>query len=298
MFDARGGEYDSYYANIKKHLGHKAARELSTELDEKMDAALKANAGIDPHLVMAYMDVIQELESHAIEDQNLDNSIERFVSAHPEWFSASKANEQNTKLAFAPQKSTRSARKSLGLLKLLVAAMGITMALLVASYGQQAWDTAIEIGNEILHIGPGQSGELELDTVGPSGYCSLVQALDDYNITQIAPNWIPGELSVQSINIQEAGEISVFTALYSGKDSECVVRIKKYAEKLPDIGYEMSKDTERIYSAGGVKHYLVLNNDRITAVWENGTCYCSISGTISEEQMKKIIDSIYERERF
>jgi hypothetical protein len=37
------------------------------------------------------------------------------------------------------------------------------------------------------------------------------------------------------------------------------------------------------------------NEGRLKAVWKNNSCECSITGSISEKVLEKIIDSIYER---
>ncbi len=37
------------------------------------------------------------------------------------------------------------------------------------------------------------------------------------------------------------------------------------------------------------------NNGQLKAAWTNQNMVCSISGDLSEEELKKMIDSIYER---
>jgi len=47
------------------------------------------------------------------------------------------------------------------------------------------------------------------------------------------------------------------------------------------------------YVAKEIKHYLTSDLDRWKAVWENGDFECCLHGTISEQELKNMIDSIY-----
>lgn len=47
------------------------------------------------------------------------------------------------------------------------------------------------------------------------------------------------------------------------------------------------------YTKNGIVHYIMSNENILTAAWINGTCECSISGELDEEEMATIIDSIY-----
>lgn len=48
------------------------------------------------------------------------------------------------------------------------------------------------------------------------------------------------------------------------------------------------------YEAGGVTHMLFTNAGRASAVWVNGPAECALSGDITMDELKQIIDSIYE----
>ena len=45
---------------------------------------------------------------------------------------------------------------------------------------------------------------------------------------------------------------------------------------------------------GGVEHYLMMNEKYRRAVWMNGGLECSIIGEVSEQEIKRITDSIRE----
>ena len=59
-------------------------------------------------------------------------------------------------------------------------------------------------------------------------------------------------------------------------------------------GTQFEKDTENIeqYSNDQQTFYILSNVDTITATWSDGLIVEQITGNISDEYMKKIIDSI------
>ena len=58
--------------------------------------------------------------------------------------------------------------------------------------------------------------------------------------------------------------------------------------------YEKNLTNPELYEAGGVTHYIMPNIDSCLVVWKNGNVECSISGVKTMEEVKKIINSIYE----
>ena len=48
------------------------------------------------------------------------------------------------------------------------------------------------------------------------------------------------------------------------------------------------------YEAGGVTHLLATNVGRPVGLWASGPAECAISGDITMEELKEMIDSIYE----
>lgn len=58
--------------------------------------------------------------------------------------------------------------------------------------------------------------------------------------------------------------------------------------------YQKDATIEEEYSAGGICHYIVGNNETISAMWVNGCVEGYIQGELTVEELQKMIDSIYE----
>ena len=67
----------------------------------------------------------------------------------------------------------------------------------------------------------------------------------------------------------------------------------KDGEGVPGTVIEKDGNPPVLYERGGVRHYLLTDHDWRKAVWIQDGIECIIRGTIAEEEMKQIIDSIY-----
>ena len=68
----------------------------------------------------------------------------------------------------------------------------------------------------------------------------------------------------------------------------------KCEEPSSNLIYEKIDDDPETYIAGDVQHFILKNNLSNTVVWHIGELDCSVSTTLSENELKQIVDSIYE----
>ena len=131
--------------------------------------------------------------------------------------------------------------------------------------------------------------------VEPDGYTSLQDALSKYGITDsLVPSWIPDGYELDSINVSETPVKTRFHAVYKSSGNELTINITKILSGNPDT-YEKSNDNVAIYKVNDVDHYIMLNEGLLSAVWLYDSYEGFISGKISQPDLEKMIDSIYER---
>ena len=58
--------------------------------------------------------------------------------------------------------------------------------------------------------------------------------------------------------------------------------------------YQKDASLKLTYSAGGIDHYIMENYDNLSVSWVNGTVEGHIQGDLTLEEMKAMLDSIYE----
>ena len=129
----------------------------------------------------------------------------------------------------------------------------------------------------------------------PVKYKSLQDALDRYKIkAKLAPTWLPQGYALQSINVNETPAKTTFFANYNNDNSGLTITITSLA-KPANRTYEKDNETVTEYSSGGTQYFIMSNLNKTQVVWQTDTFECSISGTYSFDEAKKMIDSIYER---
>ena len=112
----------------------------------------------------------------------------------------------------------------------------------------------------------------------------------------VVPKWLPEGYGEDHPKVGE-------TPLYRYYDSWCYIgentvslSVTHYtSEERGNRIYETDPTVPpEIYEAGGVEHYLMMNGGYWRALWRVGDLECSILGKVSLDEMKRIVDSIYE----
>lgn len=137
--------------------------------------------------------------------------------------------------------------------------------------------------------------------VGPQPFkvdATIQEAVAQYGITEkLFPTWIPDgmEWDYTSVLLREDGSFRAASAFYEDKNSD---RNVDFGCDIyhPEGTYIVEKDSRplEIYTKGGVEYHLVYNLDMVTASAVVGNRIIDIGGRISMEELKKMIDSIYE----
>ena len=80
-------------------------------------------------------------------------------------------------------------------------------------------------------------------------------------------------------------------ANYKINESELVIKIRQTIG-VPAEQVEKNDDLLEVYVVDGVEYYIFSNTETINAAWSIGEFECIITGKITLEEMKKMIDSI------
>lgn len=143
-------------------------------------------------------------------------------------------------------------------------------------YSGNGGDPALASGEEKLH------------------YRSIEEALEELQLDIAAPKWFPeqfGELEVTGTVMP--GYKSIYAWAETDQKDFLSLSYLKVEEGIPGTVIEKDGNPPVLYESGGVRHYLLTDHDWRKAAWIQDGMECIISGTITEEEMKQIIDSIY-----
>lgn len=109
--------------------------------------------------------------------------------------------------------------------------------------------------------------------------------------TSIVPTWIPEGFVLERIERDMTPVQEIYRSLYLNGDMELRIRVQNYiSTEFQKI--ETEDDFSEIYPVSGIEYYIFENDQQIQVVWIKDSYECNISGDISIEEAKQMIDSI------
>lgn len=125
-------------------------------------------------------------------------------------------------------------------------------------------------------------------------YNTLQEALDTYDIEEkVVPTWIPKGYELDSIEVTESPKVLYFSASYISESGYILITVKNI-EGTDGASFEKDGSNPEIFKVNSIEHYFMSNLNEEIVAWTNGENECSISATVSRNELKKIIRSIYE----
>lgn len=208
----------------------------------------------------------------------------------------------------APERR-RSRFRRWGVRGILVAAalaiLLLSISVAAAAAGHDLWRMLARWTDEVISIAPGQVTRVDPDEIRipeeGTEYTSLQEALDDCGLTlPAAPKWIPEGFELIQLVVDTNDPTSLaFVTCYHGDGTTLLISLHIFLTR-EDGGHGGYGDFQKDegdpipYEVGGITHLLSTNAGRPIALWVNGPVEGSIIGDITMDELKQIIDSIYE----
>ncbi len=274
--------------SLKEHLKTLNADQVLAELNEKTAQALAHGEELDPHIVLAYYDVLDELAPVKIPAGSKNSSISDFVSEHPDF-----TLEESIPAQRAPKRrifmNLRHHRVAAALLVLVILATFTSVAVALE------WPQKIFTwGIDTFQLGP-TCGDMRLETPTEDGYSSLEEALADYGIDTYTPSWMPKNVKLDNIAVSENELWTSFFAIYVLKEDLSdygVVKVMVFDDlsKVPDVEFEDNGEEGRYFiEVDGMEVLISENEEDYRASWKNGNCTGVVYGGFSKSEIEKIV---------
>ena len=288
------GRQSGEASQINKNLGSMEPDELIGELADKWD--MLDDEDFDPELIDAYLEALGRNEPIA-SDFDAEESLAAFHEKHALLL------EQTDPAGEFSDTIPRTVRhRHFRTARLIAAVVVVTLTCMIAAQalGYDVFGTIARWTEETFHFTSSDQTETGMPEEASDGmeYESLQEALDAYSISEsIAPTWYPANFKMSEIKILSTSIDLKFRATYEAEEKFIAVTIWQYesAEAAGREAFEKDDLTVSTYKSGGVTHYLMTNEGQMKAAWTNQNMVCSISGDLSEDELKKMLDSIYER---
>ena len=187
-----------------------------------------------------------------------------------------------------------------------LAALLTLLTVATAAAGYDIWRMLAEWTAEKITLSPGQVEYEDPDDIhipeNPEEYTDLQAALTAYGINRpVVPKWVPERFMANEphTEIVFANRLFIFHTSYSQNDEVLTIQVNIYLEdesgSSDSFGkFQKDEGDPTPYESGGITHLLATNAGRPVALWANGPAECVISGDITMEELKQMIDSIYE----
>lgn len=125
----------------------------------------------------------------------------------------------------------------------------------------------------------------------------LRQVLQEYGITEsVVPSWLPDGFELaDEISVEDYPDFNEteFFAFYSDGENSCTISITRTGHQVHGSTYEKGSGSPEVYTSGDVEYYIFQNSESILAAWYVDNLECSINTTMSESDLKGVIDSIH-----
>lgn len=277
---------------IQRHLS--SQEEKKRLRDELADFLSQAEEELDSDKLDALLAALEEIDPMP-EIPDARESLKRFHEQNALLFPAAELPAETDEASPEKKRSRFAVFKIALIAAVLVFALGSVAA---QAFGLNVFGTVARWSSEVFRM---QSEDVPyamirfnpLEEGEEASYDTLEEAIDAFGITApIAPTWIPERFVLTKVTaINQPNGISIF-ADYKCDDGFFKIQ---YRETTNFDLYDFEREDSHIelYVCSKINHYLMSDMERWKAYWQNGKFECFVSGTISEQEIKDIVDSIY-----
>lgn len=286
-------------SQIYEHLKKKSKEQL---IDELAVLTEKVSVGDgDPELIDMYLDVLDELDPLPFEI-DADEAYEHFVDRHAVLLETSseknvEPSASNREQIPVTQKHFRRAFKKFvsaaAIVAVLFGSMVTAQAFGFDIFGAIAKWTENTFGLRSESIPYAEITKSPLEEGEMAEYESLEAAVAAFGVTEsVIPQRLPSRFTLNRVSAHYHSGGIFICADYICEDGFFQIRYNNVTNKDFD-SLEKQEGNESIYKCGELQHYLFTDVNRMVAFWQNGVLECCMMGSVSETEMKEIIDSIY-----
>ena len=150
------------------------------------------------------------------------------------------------------------------------------------------WKAVIQWTQETFHFGTWGNSNAN----NKLQFASLQDALEQGNVpVSLVPTWIPDGYEIADVTVERNPMKRIYTAIYKKRENVLRITVRDYLDKYP-VYVEQSDGLTEEYEVSGIRYYIFTDIDLLKAKWINGSYECSISGNVTIEELKMMIDSI------
>ena len=268
------------------------------ELEEILRLDVQKNEGEESDLEM----LLYVMEVLAVRRKNSENpgktageAFETFKEHYMPDDSTDDTVQVSSKVQAINMKPTKRLRPWLSRLVATAAILALILvsSLTVHAMGIDIWDIIVTWTQETFQLRSSKSDETnEAAANDQRKYTDLQQLLSESGIAQtLVPSFIPDGYELVDLKTTESPIQLVFLAIYQNQEHTLKIQIKQYLDSDPQQ-VEQSDSLVEEYELNGITYYIFADYNQLRAVWIIEEYECYVSGEITIEEIKMMIDSI------
>ena len=252
------------------------------ELEEilRLDAEMPEGQESDTEKILYIMEVLAERKRNTSHTGN--TALEAFESFKQNYMPETD-NTASVKVKSRCPRWVRSLTAAAAVLAILLAG-----SITAKAFGFNVWKAVIQWTQETFHFGDWG----KTDVNNSLQFDSLQKALEEGNTPAwLAPTYIPQGFELAEITVEQTPLKNVYTAKYKKDANTFIITVQDHLGKSP-VYVEQSEGLIEEYKVLGITYYLLSNLEHNRAVWQYESYECDISGDVTIEDLKQMIDSI------
>lgn len=266
---------------------------MTTEELEKilrLDAEAPMEQESDTELILYVMEVLAKRKNKENTGKTAQESWESFQKHY--------LTQDAEHHGHTPKAATNGNTPQPWLRRLIACAAAIILVLCIPlsakAFGwEDVWNVVARWAKDTFSFVNGESSDVSDPSPDDCDkYATLQELLQENNIdSSLVPTWIPDGYVLEKVEDDISPAQEVYIAYYKNGDMNLTLRVQTYVStKLQNI--EIEEDSIEVYLVEGIKYYIIKNMEQLRAVWIVGSYECIISGDLSMEEVKMMIDSI------
>ena len=224
------------------------------------------------------------------EDPQAFRSDEEAYAEFCEHYMPEENREARSKAIRFPNRFLKTAAAALAVVLIVALGTSVTaQALHVDIWGKFATWT-----KEIFQFADTQTGTMatEPEKEYDAELKSLQDAMGKHMITEkLVPTWLPVGYVNKDLQVMDSPRVLNISAVFDKNGERLIIKICQTIG-VPAEQVEKNDDLLEVYVVDGVEYYIFSNTETLQAAWSIGEFECGISGKITLEEMKRMIDSI------
>lgn len=283
---------------FENHGGRPVWEDMTTqELDDLLwqDVSASEEEFLDPADILAITEVINSREKDTPTQADVQAAREKFRAKRREDELSSLKNtpvEPSAPAAAVPHIKSKTGKSKRKAIRWAVAAAAVICLFVVPALGGEGMESLISWTKETFSLRGGNGIDEEQSKIAFSDLEEKVEALTDL---PVLPMWYPEGSALMQVEENQVSTSRDIVAVFERSGKQYSLGITVY-NTVPDHvgGYEKNEGTPNEYFHNGIPHYIMGNTEWNVAVWLNENVECFIQGDLTEEELIKMIDSVYE----